>query len=63
MKDKIEGTQESFFNHVLLIVAGCLMTLLCATIVANFGFLAAISIISYLLTLIVYFVIYLLWKE
>ena len=54
---------DRFIHHLFSIIAGTLITLSSATIVTNFGWTAKISIISYLLTFMVYFVIFLLWKE
>ena len=54
---------ETFINHLLSMTAGFLMTVATATIVANFGWTAIISLISYALTAIVYFVIFILWKD
>ncbi len=55
--------KDTFINHLLLVIAGFLMTAVCATIVANFGWIAPISFIMYCLLMIVYAVIYLLWKD
>lgn len=55
--------KDTFINHLLSIIGGVLMTIVCGTIVANFGGSAMISIIMYCLTVCVYTVIYLLWKD
>lgn len=55
--------KETFINHLLLIIGGVMMTIVYGTIVANFGASAMISIIMYCLTVCVYTVIYLLWKN
>ena len=55
--------KETFINHLLSIIGGVMMTIVCGTIVANFGTSAMISIIMYCLTVCVYTVIYLLWKN
>lgn len=55
--------KETFINHLLLVIAGFLMTIVCGTIVANFGWSAPISFIMYILLATVYSVIYLLWKD
>ena len=56
-------SKETFINHLLSLIAGFMITLVSATIVANFGWTAMISLISYVLVAIVYFVIFILWKD
>ena len=55
--------KDEFINHLLSTIAGILITLVCGTIVANFGWTSTISFISYFLTVCIYTVIYLLWKD
>ena len=55
--------KDRTFTKTLLIIASILQILACLTIVSNLGWAHTAAIASYLLTLIVGYVIYILWKN
>ena len=57
------NNKDSMFRTLLLLVGGFLQTMVALTIVSNFGWTHTLSFIFYGITAVIYFVIYLLWKN
>lgn len=55
--------KDSFLNHLLLSIAAIMMTLVCMTVVSNFGLVSIPSLISFVLTAISYYLGFYLWKN
>jgi hypothetical protein len=58
MRDK-----DSFVRQLLLVIAFTLQTLVWATLVSNFGWTHTISIASYVLSALIYYVVYIIWTN
>ena len=60
---KMLSNKDSMIRTLLLLLGGILQTLATLTVVANFGWTHGLSFIFYGITAVIYFVIYLLWKN
>jgi len=60
---KAMTNKDSMVRTLLLLLGGILQTLATLTVVANFGWTHGLSFIFYGITAVIYFVIYLLWKN
>jgi hypothetical protein len=58
MRDK-----DSFVRQLFLIIATSMQTLVWATLVSNFGWTHTISIASYVLSALIYYVVYIVWTN
>jgi len=58
MRDK-----DSFVRRLLLIVATTMQTAVWVTMVSNFGWTRVASITSYILSALVYLIVYIIWTN
>jgi hypothetical protein len=57
------SNKDSMVRTMVLIFTAVLQTLITLTIVSNFGWMNTLSIIFYLITAIIYYVVYLICKN
>lgn len=60
---KILSNKDSLVRQVLLLVSAVLSTLATLTVVSNFGWGHMASFIFYPITVLIYYIVYLLWKN
>jgi hypothetical protein len=60
---KMLSNKDSFFRQLLLILAGSLQTIVLATIVSNFGWTHELTLITSTISVLIYFIIYSVWKN
>ncbi len=60
---KMLSDKDSFVRQLLLIIAFALQTLVWATLVSNFGWTHVASIASYILSALIYYVVYIVWTN
>ena len=57
------SNKDSMTRTMLMLLGGILQTLATLTVVSNFGWTHEVSFIFYGITALIYFVIFLLWKN
>jgi hypothetical protein len=60
---KMLSDKDSIVRQTMLIVGGILQSAVWMTVASNFGLFHKVTLIFYALSILVYYIIYLLWKQ
>ena len=60
---KTLNNKDSFVRKLLLLIGFALQTLILLTIISNFGWTHILTYSLYVMTVVVYYIFYYLWKQ